>query len=469
MAVYYFYQYALRSAPSVMMPQLTEAFGVNALGVSAIVGMFYYGYSPFSLVAGAAIDRFGARRIIPIGAAMVGVGALLFGTGNVAAANVGRFLQGAGGVFALVGAVYLITKNFPVSMAASFIGATQMFGMAGGSAGQFLVGPTHQGRTSLGPILDLRRRGWAGDQRLPADVPAERGARAVSRRTGRRDSIAEDGVCEPAVHPLRFDFRPAVYSHDDLRHDLGRAFPSRGARSRIRRRRDAGGHGAAGLDDRLPAARLPLGQAGPPQTGHPRRLRGVLGVLAWILFGDPAILRGPVVGILMGVASGAAMLPYTVIKEANPPELGGSATGVINFINFTFSALLGPVFGSRLVQDTGGNDTMALAHYQAGFAPLLFGIVLAIGLDVLLEGNRARGPKPSRQPVSEEIGHFQRETCHGHSVVDRVRPDRRRHRQVSDARQSSGRDHPDHCPGHRRGPRRRVHRRTTRVWGHLWI
>src|SRR6476646_8254735 len=140
-AVYYFYQYALRSAPSVMMPQLTEAFGVNALGVSAIVGMFYYAYSPFSLVAGAAIDRFGARRIVPLGAGLVGIGALLFGTGNVAAANAGRFLQGAGGVFALVGAVYLVTKSFPASMAASFIGATQMFGMAGGSAGQFLVGP----------------------------------------------------------------------------------------------------------------------------------------------------------------------------------------------------------------------------------------------------------------------------------------------------------------------------------------
>src|SRR5205809_6798803 len=99
-AVYYFYQYALRSAPSVMMPELTEAFGVNALGVSAIVGMFYYGYSPFSLVAGAAIDRFGAKRIVPIGAAVVGIGALLFGTGNVTLANIGRFLQGAGGAFA---------------------------------------------------------------------------------------------------------------------------------------------------------------------------------------------------------------------------------------------------------------------------------------------------------------------------------------------------------------------------------
>ena len=31
-AVYYFFQYALRSAPSVMMPQLTDSFSDNALG-----------------------------------------------------------------------------------------------------------------------------------------------------------------------------------------------------------------------------------------------------------------------------------------------------------------------------------------------------------------------------------------------------------------------------------------------------
>src|SRR6476469_4488508 len=132
-ALYYFFQYALRSAPSVMMPQLTDAFGVNALGVSAIVGMFYYGYSPFSLVAGTTLDRFGAKRVIPVGAAMVGIGAIMFGSGNVVAANVVRFLQGAGGAYSLVGAVYLINRNFPTSMAATFIGATQMFGMAGGS------------------------------------------------------------------------------------------------------------------------------------------------------------------------------------------------------------------------------------------------------------------------------------------------------------------------------------------------
>src|ERR1044071_5063788 len=140
-AVYYFYQYSLRSAPAVMMPQLSEAFGLTALGVASIVGLFYYGYSPFSLVAGAAMDRFGPRRLVPFAAIAVGIGAFLFATGQPQIAGIGRFIQGAGGVFALVGAIYIATKNFPASQAATLIGATQMFGMAGGSAGQFAVGP----------------------------------------------------------------------------------------------------------------------------------------------------------------------------------------------------------------------------------------------------------------------------------------------------------------------------------------
>src|SRR3954471_2623394 len=140
-AIYYFYQYTLRSAPAVMMPELSTAFAVSTTAVASMVGIFYYGYSPFSLIAGAAMDRIGPRRVVPIGAAIVGVGALLFGSGNPELASVGRFLQGAGGVFALVGAAFIATTNFPASRAATLIGATQMFGMAGGSAGQFLVGP----------------------------------------------------------------------------------------------------------------------------------------------------------------------------------------------------------------------------------------------------------------------------------------------------------------------------------------
>src|SRR5678816_3006390 len=101
-AIFYFYQYAMRSAPAVMMPQLSAAFEVSALGVASIVGLFYYGYSPFSLVAGAAIDGLGPRRLVPFAAVGAGIGALLFASGNAPVASIGRFMQGAGGVFALV-------------------------------------------------------------------------------------------------------------------------------------------------------------------------------------------------------------------------------------------------------------------------------------------------------------------------------------------------------------------------------
>jgi hypothetical protein len=79
------------------------------------------------------------------------------------------------------------------------------------------------------------------------------------------------------------------------------------------------------------------------------------------------------------------MIPYTVVKEANPPSLGGTATGVINFVNFTLSALLGPLFAAALRRASGGAATMALEHYRAAFTPLLYGIAGAIVLTLLLK------------------------------------------------------------------------------------
>jgi hypothetical protein len=118
--------------------------------------------------------------------------------------------------------------------------------------------------------------------------------------------------------------------------------------------------------------------------------------LAWILFGSTSIFPPYVIGLVAGLASGAAMLPYTVIKEANPPQFGGTATGVINFLNFTFSALLGPVFGWILQIVSGGAGKMEHGHYQIAFAPLLFGVVIAIILVLFLNetGPAARAISP---------------------------------------------------------------------------
>ncbi len=90
------------------------------------------------------------------------------------------------------------------------------------------------------------------------------------------------------------------------------------------------------------------------------------------------------------------MIPYTIIKEANRPEHGGTATGVINFINFSLTALVGPLFAGLLMHVSVGG-TRGLAHYQTTFQPLLYGVALAILLTLLLRetGPAARTSAPA--------------------------------------------------------------------------
>ena len=88
------------------------------------------------------------------------------------------------------------------------------------------------------------------------------------------------------------------------------------------------------------------------------------------------------------------MLLYTVVKEVNPPQFAGTSTGVIGFLNFTFTALVGPVFGTKMQNATGAGDA-DLVHYQLTFQPLLYGVALAILLTTVFlreTGRAARAP-----------------------------------------------------------------------------
>jgi len=69
--------------------------------------------------------------------------------------------------------------------------------------------------------------------------------------------------------------------------------------------------------------------------------------------------------ILFGVGSGAAMIPYSVIKEVNPDSVKGSATGGINFLVFAITAFLGPIYAKHVGKGIGNSVNLHL-HFQRG-------------------------------------------------------------------------------------------------------
>jgi MFS family permease len=397
--LFYFYQYALRSAPADMIPQLSNAFGLNALGIASLIGLFYYGYSPFSLITGLSLDRLGLKKVIPVGAVVVGIGAILFASGNYTVASIGRFLQGVGGAVPLVGAVYIVSKYLPDSNAATWIGAAQMFGMAGGFTGQFVTGPVIDSGFpwqnfwivmgivgfGMGVILFLF---------LPREEKQER------QENQFRSTLTALKIVSRNPQSILCGFIAALIFIPTTVFDMVWG---------VRFLQD--GYGLDYETAVIRSAAVSLGWIiGCPLLGYisdktgkrkPVLIGGsvvVLLCLIMILFGKPGAMPPLSIALIIGIASGAGMIPYTVIKEANPHQYKGTATGLCNFITFTFSALMGQVFGWLLVRTSNGAGHFIMKHYQITFSPLIIGIVLAIVLAFFLK-ETGKAIKKTHNPI----------------------------------------------------------------------
>jgi MFS family permease len=380
--LFYVLEYSTRSAPGVMIPQLEQGFGTNGVGIGSILGSYYYTYSITSLVAGLTLDRFGAKYVVPTGSCILGIGCLVFIFGSSETAYVARLLQGAGSAFAFTGAVYLASRGFSSNSLATAIGVTQSLGMLGGSAGQFVVGPLMQADykwqtvwvfigiasliVSVGLVLITPRRppalsvgagaSWLGPYRTVLSNPQSYLCGLVSGLLFAPTTIGAMtwGVAffETDRH---FTYKAAVLAASIV--PLGWAFgcPLMGwAADQIRLRK-------------------------------PVLVAGIVIMAATVaqLSFLPDLLPADLTLFFFGVASGVAMIPYTIIKEANPDNVKGSATGTINFI--------GPVFASLFAKTlTNGN---LVAHFQHASSFWLASIILAGLASILLrETGSGRAP-----------------------------------------------------------------------------
>jgi MFS family permease len=396
--VFYFLQYALRSAPGVMTHELSAAFGLSALGLSSILGLYYYTYAGFSIVAGATLDRYGGRLPIGIGILGVAVGSILFGLGSIAAAEAGRLLQGAGSAFAFTGAVYLAAHGFSDRWLATAVGFTQLAGMLGGFAGQFVVGPLVHG-----PI------GWQAFWLYAGLLLVILGAAtlALAPAGEHRPSGSVWSIFAPykvvLTNPQSYIcgligglmFLPTTIGNMiwgvPFRESLGFSAAEAAARSSM----------------------VPLGWViGAPLLGYVadrmgRRKPVLIAGLAIMFVYMAGIIYFPELvepysgGVVFGIGSGAAMIPYTMIKEVNPDRVKGSAAGAMNFLVFSLSALLAPAFGLTLAKLSGG-FALATATFQKADLIWLGAIVLSFVLTLFLRetgvGRHSNSTPPAGKP-----------------------------------------------------------------------
>jgi len=344
---FYFLEYVVRSSPAVMITQLSTILTVTNLRVSSILGTYYYTYSLTSLIAGIVLDRFGGKNPITVGAAILCAGCLLFSSNIVVSAESGRLLQGAGSAFAFTGCAYLAAHGFDSKRMATAIGITQCVGMLGGAAGQFVAGPLiHKGL----PISMF----W-----IIIGIACAVVSILIFLVTPKEDKVSERSA--PLLNmlaPYSIVFTNSQSYLSGLISGLLFApttiFAMTWGVSFLQNDRQVSYNFAV-----ITCSMVPMGWViGCPllgwisdKIGHRKPVLSggiMMMIVSFALFIFlPGVIPPFISMFIFGVASGAAMIPYTIIKEANPDNVKGSATGGINFLTFIITAIIGPLFAAN--------------------------------------------------------------------------------------------------------------------------
>ena len=103
----------IRLAPAVAIPDLREAFALNAAEIALLTSLYLWPFALMQPVAGLLTDAFGARRTVTAFLLVAGVGQLLFASApTFLVALIGRALTGLGTSVLYVGAAKIMVQWF---------------------------------------------------------------------------------------------------------------------------------------------------------------------------------------------------------------------------------------------------------------------------------------------------------------------------------------------------------------------
>lgn len=367
-ASFYLYEFVLQVAPSVMAESMMKTFQVNAAGFGIISAFYFYAYAPMQLPAGLLFDRYGPRRLMTCALILCATGSFFFAsTDSLFTAALGRFLIGFASAFSFIGVLVLVSRWFPPQHFAFLAGIAQLMSSVGAMFGE-------------APLAALVEKvGWRYASFILAfiglclavliwvvirDYPNPKAQKAP-----RRQFIAE------WHRLLRVWRQPCTWTIGAYAFAIWTPIAVFAALWGVRYLQQKYQIGVVAASSLCSMIWLGIG-IGSPLLGwvsdrfSSRRLAlaisSILGLIATLL-----LLYWPVlplnwmylVLLIFGLGAGGQTVSFAVVKDNNPPELVGTASGFNNLAVLVGGAIFQPVVGLILQYSQGWSIVNDLPVY----------------------------------------------------------------------------------------------------------
>ena len=399
-ALFFFYAFFQRVAPSVMVEDLMRDFSVNAAILGNLAAFYFYAYAGMQLPVGMAVDTWGPRRVLTVAGIACGIGSLIFATADsLWAAYLGRLLVGGGAAFGFVGNLKLAAAWFPPRRFALMGGLTMMIGMAGGVGGQAPLAALVEGfgwrptMTAaavfilvLAPLIWFVVRYEAPATQHPSTPPSRRSASGTfwhglgqTLKTPQILLVGLFGICMAATL-LAFG---GLWSVPYLMTAHGLSRPEAAASVSVMLIGWALGAPFAGwASDHFGRRRLPMIIAG---------VTALTSFVIMIYVPGLPLLAVQVLFFFNGAASGSATVSFAIVRENIDPRWSGTALAFINMSFTTSGALFQPFVGWLLDlnwdgQVVAGARVYSVAAYDSALLTfVVLGVIALVAIAFVRE------------------------------------------------------------------------------------
>lgn len=388
-AFFYLYELMLLVSPSVMVDDLAHAFKTSAEQLGSLAAFYYYAYALMQIPVGLLMDRFGPRILLTVASALCALGSVLFATATtLEGAQLGRFVMGTGGSFAVVGCLKLASLWFPVGRFALLTGLMVAIGMMGGVFGQapvakcvMMIGwrDTMLLGALIGLILSLVIWFIISDRPFKEAFPRYKAEDMEHFLSGLVQVMKLPQVWVASIY-AGLMFVPTT--------GFGQLWGVPYFMERYHLEKDSaafmvsmiffgwalGGPLYGWISDKILRRKSPMAFAAISTTI----------VMVAILYLPVSAFTMKILMFLLGACSSGFILAFSIVREINLPLLTGTAIGFINTLNNLSGALAQPVVGYLLDKFWDGQYTPAgtpaysIAMYNEALLFLPVCIVVAL-------------------------------------------------------------------------------------------